>query len=223
MMAPRQLPRSRDVPTIDETARALADDLLGRRAGGRLIAGIAGPPGSGKSTLAEALVAEIERRQPGLAAVLPMDGFHYDDAVLRELGRLPRKGAIDTFDAAGLVATLRRLKANDEPVVAVPVFDRSIEIARAGGRLIPNSVGIVVAEGNYLLVGEAPWSAIRPLLDVAVLVETPEDELRRRLTARWVAAGLPEAEIRRKVEENDLPNGRVVVDRSGEPDLRVRT
>jgi pantothenate kinase len=223
MMAPRQLPRSRDVPTIDETARALADDLLGRRAGGRLIAGIAGPPGSGKSTLAEALVAEIDRRQPGLAAVLPMDGFHYDDAVLRELGRLPRKGAIDTFDAAGLVATLRRLKANDEPVVAVPVFDRSIEIARAGGRLIPNSVGIVVAEGNYLLVGEAPWSAIRPLLDVAVLVETPEDELRRRLTARWVAAGLPEAEIRRKVEENDLPNGRVVVDRSGEPDLRVRT
>ena len=44
----------------------------------------------GKSTLAEKLVAEIETRRPGIAAILPMDGYHYDDVLLDEMGRRAR-------------------------------------------------------------------------------------------------------------------------------------
>jgi pantothenate kinase len=37
----------------------------------------------------------------GSAAVVPMDGFHYDDAVLAGLGLSGRKGAPETFDFGG--------------------------------------------------------------------------------------------------------------------------
>jgi pantothenate kinase len=124
-----------------------------------VICAIAGAPGSGKSTLAEALVARLNAREAGCAALLPMDGFHYDDLHLVPAGLRPRKGAPETFDVGGLRHTLLRLRARDEEAVAVPVFDRDIEIARAGARLIPRSVRIVVAEGNYLLLAARPGTA----------------------------------------------------------------
>ncbi|MFN3616327.1 MAG: nucleoside/nucleotide kinase family protein, partial [Rubrimonas sp.] len=99
---------------------------------GRHVAALAGPPGAGKSTLAEMAV----ERLGAACAILPMDGFHYDDSLLNARGWRPRKGAPHTFDVGGLAATLARLRAGDEDAVAVPVFDRAIEIARAGARLI---------------------------------------------------------------------------------------
>lgn len=126
------------------------------------------------------------------AALFPMDGFHYDDAVLEEMNRRPFKGAIDTFDAHGLRHMLERLKANQDDVVAVPVFDRAIEIARAGGRLIPQSVDIIVCEGNYLLAGQSPWDRLKPIFDLTVFVDVDEDDLRARLWDRWRSFGLGE-------------------------------
>ncbi|WP_436799543.1 nucleoside/nucleotide kinase family protein [Rhizobium oryzicola] len=208
--------------TMQENARDLADRMLSMHQGSRLMLAIAGAPGSGKSTLAEQVVDEINARQAGLAALFPMDGFHFDDAVLTELGRLPRKGAIDTFDAHGLRHTLQRLKANEDDVVAVPVFDRAIEIARAGGRLIPKDTGIIVCEGNYLLMRQSPWDRLKPLFDFTVLVEVDEAELRRRLRVRWEGFGLDEDGIRRKLDTNDIPNGIAIMDGSSEPDLRIR-
>jgi len=104
-------------------------------------------------------------------------------------GLRPRKGAPQTFDVGGLYHTLKRLRARDEAEVAVPVFDRSIEIARAGARLIPASVGVIVVEGNWLLLDQAPWDRLRPMFDVTVMVEVPEPVLRARLQARWQGLG----------------------------------
>jgi pantothenate kinase len=198
-------------------------DLLRARAVGdeRVVAAIAGAPGSGKSTAADKLVTKLNGRQPGLAAVLPMDGYHYDDLHLVPAGLRPRKGAPHTFDVGGLYHTLRRLRARDEAEVAVPVFDRKIEIARAGARLIPREVSVIVVEGNWLLLDEAPWDRLRPLFDVTVMVEVPEHVLRARLRGRWERLGLTEAEIVAKLEENDLPNGRLVREGSVIPDWRV--
>lgn len=207
--------------TLKENARKLADRLLSSYSGTRLMAGMAGAPGSGKSTLADAVVEEINRQRPGLSAVFPMDGFHFDDAVLREMGRLANKGAIDTFDAHGLRHMLQRLKANEDEHVAVPVFDRSIEIARAGGRLIPQETGIIVCEGNYLLMRQEPWDRLHPIFDLTVLVDVPLDELRRRLRERWFFYGLDEASICRKLDDNDIPNGVAIMEGSIEPDLRI--
>lgn len=202
---------------------ALADQLQARAAGGgRVIAAIAGAPGSGKSTLADKLVGKLNGRQPGLAAVLPMDGYHYDDLYLVPAGLRPRKGAPHTFDVGGLFHTLQRLRARDEDEVAVPVFDRKIEIARAGARLIPRDVPVIVVEGNWLLLDQAPWDRLRPLFDATMMVEVPEHVLRARLRGRWERLGLTENEILSKLEENDLPNGRLVRDGSVPADWRLR-
>lgn len=205
-----------------EVAR-IADLLEARSAGGdRVIAALAGAPGSGKSTLAEKLVGKLNARQPGLAAVLPMDGYHYDDLYLVPAGLRPRKGAPMTFDVGGLYHTLHRLRARDEAEVAVPVFDRKIEIARAGARLIPRETPVIVVEGNWLLLNQAPWDRLRPMFDVTVMVEVPEHVLRSRLRGRWERLGLSEAEILAKLEENDLPNGRWVRDGSVAADHVIR-
>ncbi len=187
----------------------------------RVILAMAGAPGSGKSTLADRLAGKLNARVPGLAAVLPMDGFHYDDLYLLPAGLRPRKGAPQTFDVGGLYHTLKRLRDAEEAEVAVPVFDRQIEIARAGARLIPASVSVIIVEGNWLLLDAAPWDRLRPLFDVTVLVDVPEYTLRARLRGRWERLGLTEAEILAKLEENDLPNGRLVHRGSVAPDWIV--
>jgi pantothenate kinase len=185
--------------------------IVGSRAGaGRTVTAVVGAPGSGKSTLADRLEAGLNGVAPGTAAVLPMDGYHYDDGVLVARGIRGRKGAPDTFDVGGLLHMLGRLRRDDEDEVAVPLFDRGLEISRAGARLIPRSVRHIVVEGNYLLLGAAPWSALHPLFDVTVAAVVPEAVLRDRLTRRWVGYGLSPEEVLAKVESIDLPNGRRV-------------
>lgn len=209
---------------IDDNAREIAALALKRSAGAngrRVMIAIAGAPGSGKSAIAERVVDVLNAGEGVSAALFPMDGFHYDDAVLEEMKRRQFKGAIDTFDAHGLRHMLGRLKANEDDIVAVPVFDRAIEIARAGGRLIPQSVDIIVCEGNYLLAGQSPWDRLKPIFDLTVFVDVGEDDLRNRLRERWRSFGLAEDEINRKVEENDLPNGRFIISTSTQPDLRI--
>ena len=204
-------------PVMDRTdADALLAHLASSR--GRRLVAIAGPPGSGKTRLAADLEAALNRDAPGRAATVPMDGFHYDDAVLDALGLRPRKGAPETFDVGGLMALLRRLREGRE-TVAAPLFDRDLELSRAAARLVPPEVEVVLVEGNYLLLDAAPWDALAPLFDLTVLVAVPEPELRRRLRARWEGYALPAAEIERRVEANDLPNGRLVAERSRAPDL----
>ena len=190
---------------------ALAQGLLARP--GRQVIAIVGAPGAGKSTLVERLAESLDE-----TAILPMDGFHYDDAVLHQMGRRPWKGAPDTFDVRGLRSTLARLRDPAEGPVAVPVFDRDLEISRGSARIIDAQARLILAEGNYLLLNAAPWPSLRPQFDLTIRIEVPEDELRRRLTRRWVGYGLTEAEIAFKLDENDLPNGRRIMREGVDPD-----
>lgn len=195
---------------LDDLARRLAAASGGRR----MIVAIAGPPGAGKSTIAERLAAAIAPLVAGGTAVVPMDGFHLDDGLLEARGLRHRKGAPETFDVAGLAACLRRLADNREEEVLVPVFDRSLEIARAGARAVPKSVAIVLVEGNYLLLDREPWRRLAEIFDFSVMLDCPEAELERRLMARWLGYGLAPEEARRKLETNDVPNGRAVREES---------
>lgn len=201
---------------------ALARDILARAAGRRrYLFAVAGAPGAGKSTLAEALVAALEAIAPGRAALLPMDGFHFDNAVLAARGLLARKGAPETFDAAGLAATLDRIAAASEPV-AVPVFDRDLDLARAGARIIAPVQSIVVVEGNYLLLDDAPWSGLAGHFDRALFLDVDEAELTRRLVERWLGHGHAPEAARARAEGNDLPNARLVLARSRSADVTWR-
>jgi len=205
--------------TFDELVRLTADLDPSRR----VVVGVVGAPASGKSTLAERLVVRLNEAADGRAALLPMDGYHYDDRVLNARGLRARKGAPETFDVFGLLHMLDRLKRNQEDEIAVPVFDRELEIARAGARLIPRAVSILVVEGNYLLLNEAPWSRLHAAFDLTAAIDVPEAVLRQRLVDRWRRYGLSAAEIEAKVEGNDLPNGRYVTANSRPADFVVST
>ena len=190
---------------------------------GRLFVAIVGAPGSGKSTAAKALYEALSKTHPDEVAILPMDGFYYDDAVLSDMGRLAWKGAPDTFDVGGLRSILQRLKDPEETRVAVPVFDRALEISRGSARIIASDVRLILVEGNYLLLKDSPWNLLHPFFDKTIMIDVPEEELRRRLRRRWVRFGLSEDEIRHKLDGNDLPNGRAVIDRSLPADIAYRS
>ena len=208
-------------PSIE--LKELQELIQQRSSQGRILVALAGPPGSGKSTLADELESALNQEQPEQAMILPMDGFHYDDLYLVPAGLRTRKGAPQTFDVWGFYHILRRLRERQEEFVAVPLFDRDLEIARAGARLIPAKVPVILVEGNYLLLQQEPWSQLRLLFDVAVLLEVPEAVLGERLTARWQHYELPSEEIAAKVNENDLPNGRYVMAESGGEDYRLKS
>ena len=168
-----------DLEGLIERARWLAG------AKPRSILGITGAPGSGKSTLAASLVAALGPQ----AALVPMDGFHLANSELIRLERRDRKGAIDTFDGAGYVALMRRLRAADEPVVYAPEFRREVEEAIAGAIAVPREVPLIVTEGNYLLADGEPWGALASLLDQTWFMQLEDAVRLERLIARHIAFG----------------------------------
>jgi pantothenate kinase len=150
----------------------------------RVILGIAGLPGAGKTTVAELIASSFDD-----AVHMPMDGFHLADAELRRLGRLDRKGAIDTFDGFGYLALLQRVRRQDVGVVYAPAFDRDIEQPIAGSIRVDPTARLIVTEGNYLLDDEEPWPQVRRTLDEVWFVDCAPEERRRRLIARHIEFG----------------------------------
>ncbi|BBX04778.1 nucleoside/nucleotide kinase family protein [Mycolicibacterium moriokaense] len=150
----------------------------------RVLLGITGPPGAGKTALGTQIVSTVEG-----AVQVPMDGFHLADVELRRLGRLDRKGAIDTFDGYGYLALLQRIRRQHSEVVYAPAFDRDIEQPVAGSIPIGPDARLVVTEGNYLLDDDEPWPQVRGVLDEVWFVSCPAEERRRRLVARHVEFG----------------------------------
>ncbi|MGW7440002.1 nucleoside/nucleotide kinase family protein [Streptomyces sp. NPDC054849] len=200
-------------------------ELVGKAAalaarGGRRILGIAGPPGAGKSTLA-ALLAEA--LGPERAVVVPMDGFHLARAELARVGRADRKGAPDTFDAAGYVALLGRLRASGGGTVYAPAFDRSLEEPIAASIPVPPAVPLVITEGNYLLHDAGQWASVRPLLDEAWYLAPAEDLRVRRLVDRHVQHGKEPACARAWVARSDEANARLIAPGRHRADLVLDT
>ncbi|MFK7792722.1 MAG: nucleoside/nucleotide kinase family protein [Devosiaceae bacterium] len=199
----------------DLAGRVVANQVAGTR---QLIA-IVGAPGSGKSTLSDALAEHINKGAPGSCAVVPMDGFHFDDAILEARGTRARKGAPHTYDVDGLINLHGRLLAKPYADIAVPVFDRSMELSRASARIIPASLQTILVEGNYLLLQQAPWDELRSFYDLTIMIDEPLSVLEQRLTKRWQHYGLEGEAFRAKMEGNDLPNARLVIETSAAPDL----
>jgi pantothenate kinase len=204
--------------TRTTTLPALLERLSGMaRSDKRQLVALAGPPGAGKSHVSEALEAGLASMAPGRAAVLPMDGFHLDDGVLAARGDLPRKGAPHTFDLDGLSVMLDRLAADDGRTVLAPVFDRSLEISRAGAREVDPSARLIVVEGNYLLLDQPDWRDLGRHFALTVFLQVPKAILRRRLMDRW--RNLPPETALAKLEANDLPNMELVCQSSRPADL----
>ncbi|MDR5782521.1 nucleoside/nucleotide kinase family protein [Caballeronia sp. LZ065] len=176
-------------------------------AGGRRILGLVGAPGAGKSTLAEAILDAL----PGQAVVVPMDGYHLANVELQRLGRAGRKGAEDTFDSAGYVALLRRLREQrPDEVVYAPAFRREIEEPIAGAIPVLPEVPLIVTEGNYLLLEHGHWQGVKPLLDEVWFVNVDQNLRRSRLLSRHVSFGRSEEAAEQWVSQTDDVNARLI-------------
>jgi len=202
-------------PALPEALRARVTDLLA--AGGRHLIGIAGAPGAGKSTLAAALLAAF----PGRCVVVPMDGFHLAQSELDRTGRAGRKGAPDTFDAAGYVALLRRLRSATETVYA-PEYRRDLHNAVAGAIPVPPEAPLVITEGNYLLLDEHGFGPVRGLLDECWFVQVDEDLRLDRLERRHVATGKSPTAAREWTRGPDQANAELVAATAARADRVVR-
>ncbi|WP_423069024.1 hypothetical protein [Devosia sp. CN2-171] len=188
---------------------------------GRIAVGIAGGPGVGKSTLATQLVAALNTTAPDLAAYVPMDGFHMRHAKLESLGTVKDKGAPHTFEGAAFAEFLAGVKAATTPISG-PGYSREIEDVVVDAFVVPTAARILVVEGNYLLLSNAPWWQVRPLLDVAVFIDVPREAVRARLLKRHAEHGLfSEARNREHVERVDLANYDLVKRSRGRADMIV--
>jgi pantothenate kinase len=181
--------------------------------GERRLLGITGAPAAGKSTLAGSLVAALAPE----AVLVPMDGFHLAAAQLRRLGRLDRKGAPDTFDAAGYLALLHRLRDRAEDVVYAPEFRREIEEPIAGAIAVPREVPLAITEGNYLLY----WNDVRELLDEVWFVDLEEPTRLARLIDRHMAYGRTRAEAEQRTYGSDQRNAELIMATRMNADLIV--
>jgi pantothenate kinase len=202
--------------TIDPEVLARARRLLAQ--GGRRLLGIAGLPGAGKSTVAQALGAALD----GAAVVVPMDGFHLANAELQRLGRAARKGAPDTFDAAGYVALLARLRhPHAGETVYAPAFHREIEEPVAGEIPVPAEVPLVITEGNYLLLEDGAWHGVQAQLDEAWFVDVEPAQRHAQLLERHMRYGRSRADALTWIEHTDEPNARRIAATADRADYRL--
>ncbi|WP_392544455.1 nucleoside/nucleotide kinase family protein [Oryzobacter telluris] len=199
-------------PVERASAATLAAEINARRgeAGGRIIAGFAGPPGSGKSTLAEQVCAELGDR----AVLIPLDGWHLSAALTKDIGASERRGAPHTFDVAGFLVLLRRIRAQSDfgegPTIYAPEYRRDLEEPVAGAIAVDVGTPIVVVEGNYLLLDCPAWRDIHPLLDLSYYVQLDTEERQQRLLRRHVEFGKSSAEAARWVQTSDERNARLI-------------
>lgn len=187
----------------------------------RLLVAIAGGPASGKSTLAARVVETIvDRDGAGAAALVPMDGYHLDNAELDARGLRAVKGAPQTFDVAGFVALIRKIRSDAGPI-RYPLFDRARDATMPDAGTLAAGTPVVVVEGNYLLLEDPVWSNLAGLFDLTVFLSVPLAKLRARLVERWLTHGLSQAEAEARAEGNDIVNAKHVIAHSAPAQLTL--
>jgi pantothenate kinase len=198
---------SKEISSID--AKAIVTDLA--TASTRTIIGIVGKPGGGKSTLSKYLLKGMD---PSLVSVVPMDGFHLSNKVLKELGKSDRKGAQDTFDVKGFTTLIARIKSDG----ADPIE----ESIAAQGVVYP-STRVVIVEGNYLMHDKDGWEEVSPLLDQSWYAYLDEDIRISRLISRHIAFGKDPESAKAWAKGSDQVNAELIETGVARCDFLIRT
>ena len=186
----------------------------------RTIIGIVGKPGGGKSTLSKFLLKGCDET---LVSVLPMDGFHLSNKVLKSLGRSDRKGAPDTFDVKGFAEILNRVVHDQANPIYYPIFDRSIEESIAAQGVVLPSTRVVIVEGNYLMHDRDGWQEISPLLNQCWYAYLDEDIRISRLISRHIAFGKDPESAKAWAKGSDQVNADLIESSVARCDFVIRS
>ena len=196
---------------INKLATELLKTLSNSPDNGRYFLGITGCPAAGKSMLAKNLTDEINfRTGDDLAAIVPMDGFHLPNSILKERGLLNSKGTPETFDAGAFVELINRLHEFPNRSIMCPAYDRKIHDPVENSITIQPGNRLIIVEGNYLLLNVSPWNIIRTKMNEVWYIDTPLKAVKERLLRRHIAGGASKDETERKVESVDLPNAELI-------------
>lgn len=161
-----------------------------------------------------------------------MDGFHLSrtqlDAMPDATSAHARRGAAFTFDGdsfLGLVEKLRQPLLPETHTLYAPSFDHAIKDPVENDIAIAASVRIVIFEGNYCALDQTPWRDAAALMDEQWFVDVDFEVARRRLIHRHVKAGIArtEEEAAKRADENDLVNGREILENRLEVSEVVRS
>ena len=201
---------------------------LYREKGRRILVLLAAPPGAGKTTLLTFL-ERLSKEQPDTESiqVIGMDGFHRRQEYLlshtterdgKQIAMVEIKGAPVTFDLDRLTGAVKKAAAGE--TIGWPVYDRMLhnpveDAVRVDG-------GIVLLEGNYLLLDEDGWRDLPALADYTISVSAEESLLRERLIDRRMHTGVDREASVRFVNFSDMPNVRLCLEKTMRADLRLR-
>ena len=199
-----------------------------REKGKRLLVMLAAPPGAGKSTLASFL-EKLSRERADLSGIqaIGMDGFHRRQEVLqsrfvlrggKRVSMVEIKGAPVTFDLEKLTESLKEVASG--AVCGWPVYDRMLHNPVEDAVTVDG--GLVLLEGNYLLLDEDGWRDLSAFADLTVSVRAEEDMLRSRLIDRRMKTGVERERAVRFVDFSDMPNVRLCLEKTLPADVRLR-
>ena len=196
---------------------------------GRCLVLLAGPPGSGKTTLGALWEALTEAYAPGLSIrTLPMDGFHYPNRVLdaetivRDGGSIPLrkvKGAPESYDVSCFIESLQAL--SEGKALSWPKYDRQIHDPVPDAITVPEQ-GMLLIEGNYVLLDEDGWRDLSKLAALTIFVECDESFARKRVLARLERGGRSPEDALRHYEFNDFRNWERVMQQRVECDVVLK-
>ncbi|EFA85422.1 hypothetical protein PPL_02427 [Heterostelium album PN500] len=214
--------------------------------GNRMLVCIAGPPAAGKSTISVRLCEKLQ--SSGLkTVVVPMDGYHLDNCILKERSLLHRKGSPPTFDVIGFKTILDRLSKQQQQQpqqqsnnnnnnnnnsddddddleyneIIIPTFDRELDISRAGAAVVDRSIEILLIEGNYLLLDVSPWNRLHRFFDFTIFIDADRSTLEQRLIQRWLDHQHDHESAVKRAKSNDIPNAIYTLDHSIKPDIKI--
>lgn len=150
-----------------------------------------------------------------------MDGYHLSrkqlDAMPDPVSAHARRGAAFTFDGDSFLSLVKKLRepiCPESSTLYAPSFDHSLKDPVADDIAIAPSVRLIFFEGNYLSLNRSPWKDAAEMMDELWFVDVDFDVARNRLIYRHVKAGIArdEEEAGRRADENDLVNGREILD-----------
>ena len=173
----------------------------------RSILAVAGAPGSGKTTITQSIVKELG---PENVVIVPMDGFHLSNTILKKWDRRSRKGAWDTFDASGYINLISRIKNQREEIILAPDFDRDIDESIGGVIEVSINTPLILLEGTFLFSEHGLWPELLPLIDHGWFVHLECSIRQQRLIQRHMKHGMDLKQATQWALSTDEANAKAV-------------